>query len=126
MRTRAAGVALLLAALVVTGGCSSGGGDAATTAAACGNMKRAIGSFNAQLSSDPQVIGKAYADVARRLRALVAGVNDESVRTAALRVAAALEGLANDMRTYAAGDFTAPATDRLTTAVAELQQACTS
>lgn len=125
MRGTAAGAALLLAALLVTGGCSSGGQDPATTKA-CGNMKHAIASFGGQLSSDPQVIGQAYADVARKLRALVAGVKDESVRTAALRVATALEGLATEMRSYAAGDFAAPATDQLTAAVTELQRACTT
>lgn len=122
---RGAGALALLAAVALTAGCSGGGPDAATTAA-CGTMKHEINTFDGRLATDPQSIGQAYAEMAGRLRAQIAKIKDESVRTAALRVVAALDALADEMRAFAAGNFKIPATDRLTSSVAELQHACSS
>lgn len=125
MRGTAARVAGAVALLSALAACSGGGRDTQTIAA-CGNMKHAISAFDRGRPIDPQSIGQAYADVAHQVRAQIGKVKDDSVRTAALKVADALDALADDMRAYAAGNFKVPATDRLTSSVAELQRACGS
>jgi hypothetical protein len=126
--SRTVGALVLGGAVLTSAACSSGHGSSRTESrsVACENMKQAISRYNPSGSGqqDLQAVAKAYTDTATKIRSEAARVNDDPVKSAAAKVATALDSLAADMRSMAQGNVRPMDFNQLTGAVAELQNAC--
>ena len=125
--SRALGAFVLGGAVLTAAACSSGdSGRTDSKATACEVMRKAISGYNPSASGqqDLQAVAKVYTDTAAKIRTEATRVNDDPIKTAAAKVAAALDALATDMRSLATGNARPMDFNQLTTAVTTLQSAC--
>ena len=118
--------ALVVCGTVLSLAACSGGSGGENKATACDHMKQAITGYNAPAQSDLTAVAKAYTDTAAKIRTEAGKVKDDKIKTAAGKVATALDALAGDMRGMARGNVAPMNFQQLTGAVAELRSACPS
>jgi hypothetical protein len=119
---RVTGALAIGTAVLLTSGCSGGGGGKDKTTA-CENLKQHIADFSKD-QRDPKQVAQAYSDMAQKFRDESNRAGDDKVKSAAVKAATALDGLAADMRSLAAGNVKAPNNQALQSSFAELRNAC--